>query len=79
LFESDRFSQDESDPGHQASVQHTLTQLTEKNTEILNLRFFAEMSLDEISTTLELSLSATKMRLYRAMDAFKKKHSIENT
>jgi RNA polymerase sigma-70 factor (ECF subfamily) len=36
--------------------------------EIIWLRFFQGLSLDEIATTLEITLSAAKMRLYRALD-----------
>lgn len=39
--------------------------------EILILRYVEELSVDEISTTLELGKSATKMRLMRAREFFK--------
>ena len=38
--------------------------------EVLGLRFFGEASLDEIARTLGISLSAAKMRLYRALALF---------
>ena len=39
--------------------------------EILRLRFFEDRSLNEIAASLNISLSATKMRLYRALDQFR--------
>jgi RNA polymerase sigma-70 factor (ECF subfamily) len=45
-----------------------LKELSPSDREILTLRFVADMSLLEISETTELSLSATKMRLYRAIE-----------
>lgn len=52
-------------------VQKALSRLREDDREIIVLRFFSELSLDEIAEVLNLKLSATKMRLYRAMDRFK--------
>ena len=43
-----------------------LKALSTKNSEILHLRYFADLSLAEIARSLDLTLSATKMRLYRA-------------
>jgi len=45
-----------------------LKELSPSDREILTLRFVADMSLLEISETTELSLSVTKMRLYRAVE-----------
>ncbi|MFT5483763.1 MAG: RNA polymerase sigma-70 factor (ECF subfamily) [Halieaceae bacterium] len=39
--------------------------------EVLRLRFYGDLSLEGISTVMNTSLSATKMRLYRALDQFK--------
>jgi RNA polymerase sigma-70 factor (ECF subfamily) len=36
--------------------------------QVLHLRFFEDQSLEEIARTLEVSLSAAKMRLYRALE-----------
>ena len=58
-------------------VVTTLQHLTQKNQEILQLRFYSELSLDEMATSLSLSLSATKMRLYRAIGAFKSMYARE--
>ena len=41
-----------------------------KAREVLGLRFYRESSLDEIARTLGISLSAAKMRLYRALEQF---------
>lgn len=53
-------------------VQTTLGKMKNRESEILNLRFMGELSLEEIATTLGAKLSATKMRFYRAMEQFKK-------
>lgn len=45
-----------------------LQELPDTDREILTLRFVADLSLAEISEATQLSLSATKMRLYRAID-----------
>ena len=42
--------------------------LSPTDREILTLRFVADLNLQEIAETTDLSLSATKMRLYRAID-----------
>jgi len=51
-------------------VNKTLKQLPPKAREVLGLRFFRDASFDEIARTLGISLSAAKMRLYRALDLF---------
>jgi RNA polymerase sigma factor, sigma-70 family len=53
-------------------VQKTLGEMREAESEILNLRFMGELSLEDIANTLGSKLSATKMRFYRAMEQFKK-------
>ncbi|MEM1294467.1 MAG: sigma-70 family RNA polymerase sigma factor [Verrucomicrobiota bacterium] len=53
-------------------VPTALSKMGEKERQILRLRFVSDLSLNEISDFLELGLSATKMRLYRAMDEFKR-------
>lgn len=45
-----------------------LKHLSPTDREVLTLRFVADLSLQEIAEMTELSLSATKMRLYRAID-----------
>ena len=37
---------------------------------VLYLRFFQDLSLEQIAGALDVSLSAAKMRLYRAQDRF---------
>ncbi len=77
MLESDRVVSVAVDLENDTSVQITLNALAKKNREILQLRFFCELSLEEIASCLGISLSATKMRLYRAMDSFKTIHGIE--
>lgn len=52
-------------------VQKTLSHMRSKESNILNLRFMGDLSLEEIANTLDTKLSATKMRFYRAMEQFK--------
>jgi len=42
--------------------------------EILHLRFFEDRSLNEIAASLNINLSAAKMRLYRALDQFRARY-----
>lgn len=51
-------------------IVKTFSVLGHVDREIIAFRFIAELSLEEISETLSLSLSATKMRLYRAVERF---------
>ncbi len=53
-------------------VQDTLSLLPDAVRDILHLRFNAEMPITSISERLGISLSATKMRLYRAQEMFEK-------
>lgn len=50
-------------------VQQALATLPQEHREVLELRFFSELPIAEIGTLLGISLSAAKMRLYRATDA----------
>lgn len=59
-----------------AQVHTTLQRLSDKYRVILELRFFEGFSLAQMASALNLSLSAAKMRLYRAMDAFRQKHAL---
>lgn len=52
-------------------IQKTLSNMQSKESNILNLRFMGDLSLEEIANTLGTKLSATKMRFYRAMEQFK--------
>lgn len=49
-------------------VRHALSRLPDNARQVLNLRFYAEYSLEEIANTLHVSLSAAKARLYRALE-----------
>ena len=49
-----------------------LQELSPADREILTLRFVADFSLAEIADTTDLGLSATKMRLYRAIERLEK-------
>jgi RNA polymerase sigma-70 factor (ECF subfamily) len=59
-----------SSPDKVRMVRETLERLPPRAREVLGLRFFGEASLSEISRTLGIGMSATKMRLYRALDLF---------
>lgn len=78
LVEADRYSEVAPEASEQtaARVHSTLERLTEKNRKILELRYFDELSIQQMAETLNLTQSATKMRLYRAMDVFKVKFKI---
>jgi len=59
------------EPDERQTVVNTiLTRLPEQERDILVLRFYMDLSLQDISLTLGVGLSATKMRLYRALDKF---------
>lgn len=51
-----------------------LESVSPQSREVLQLRFFEDRSLDEIAGSLNISLSAAKMRLYRALDQFKARY-----
>lgn len=46
--------------------------LNEQEKKIVSLRFVSELSLPEIAVVMEMKLSATKMRFYRALKKLKK-------
>ena len=75
LVEADRYSDSVQDDSEHTTerVQSTLKRLTENSREILMLRYFDELSINQMAEKLNLTQSATKMRLYRAMDLFKVK------
>ncbi|TFG65574.1 MAG: sigma-70 family RNA polymerase sigma factor [Gemmatimonadales bacterium] len=52
-------------------VQEILSRMAEPDREILGLRYAADLPIQDLADTLDLGLSATKMRLYRAQDRFK--------
>lgn len=53
-------------------IQHCLNQQTVNERDIITMRFNADLPIQEIADILDIKLSAAKMRLYRAMDIFKK-------
>ena len=53
------------------AVTTALQQISDTAREVLLLRFFQDCSLEEIAAALAISLSAAKMRLYRALDQFR--------
>jgi len=51
-------------------VSRIITELPKQERDVIVLRFYMDLSLQDISETLGLGLSATKMRLYRALEKF---------
>lgn len=51
-------------------VHRTLEGLSQPSRDVLMLRFFSGLSIEQMSRTLGIGLSATKMRLYRALEQF---------
>lgn len=58
------------DDGLIGQVRAVLAELPNPAREVLILRFYRELGLEEIATTLGIGLSAAKMRLYRAIGQF---------
>lgn len=52
-------------------VTRALDTLKPRDKEILILKFMSGLTIEEIAEVLDIGLSACKMRLYRALDAFK--------
>ena len=57
-----------------AQVNLTLDNMSAKTKQVLKMRYYLELSLEEIAHNLGIGLSAAKMRLYRAQDDFKQHH-----
>lgn len=51
-------------------VNRVMTRIPRREREVLMLRYYVDLPLQEMADYLGLGLSATKMRLYRALDAF---------
>jgi RNA polymerase sigma-70 factor (ECF subfamily) len=51
-------------------VRRSLANLPDPARDVLTLRFYGDLSLQEIAVTLDIGLSAAKMRFYRAMSQF---------
>lgn len=61
-----------------ARVNEALRKLKPSDREVVVLKFMSGMTIQEIAEVLDLGLSATKMRLYRALDDFKEAyHRVE--
>ncbi|GIW42632.1 MAG: RNA polymerase sigma factor [Candidatus Binatia bacterium] len=60
-------------PEH-GEVFRAFSLLSPEDRTILSLRFVSELSLEEIAGSLEISLSAAKMRLYRALERFRERY-----
>jgi RNA polymerase sigma-70 factor (ECF subfamily) len=58
----------------QSEVRDTLRELPKPAQDILQLRFDLDLSLNDISRLLGVSLSASKMRLYRALEQFESRY-----
>ena len=54
-----------------AQVNRVLNEMPANTGHILKMRYYMELSLEEIARILGIGLSAAKMRLYRAQDSFK--------
>lgn len=52
------------------AVGEVLSKLQAQDRDIIMLRYYMDLSLHEVSATLGIGLSATKMRLYRALNKF---------
>ena len=52
-------------------VHLALEELRDEDREVITLRFISDLSLEQMADLLGLKLSATKMRLYRAMERFR--------
>ncbi len=59
------------DDGLIAAVRDTLHELPRGASDVLVLRFYNELSIEDIAATLGIGLSAAKMRLYRSIAQFK--------
>lgn len=53
-------------------IESILSRLNKDDREMLVMRYIAELQFDEIAKVCDLSLSATKMRIYRATETLKK-------
>lgn len=59
-------------------VDTILSTLNKQDKEVLVMRYIAELQFDEIAEVCDISLSAAKMRVYRATEALKKKMATES-
>jgi len=59
-------------------IDTILSTLNKQDKEILVMRYMAELQFDEIAEVCDISLSAAKMRVYRATEALKKKMAAQD-
>ncbi len=59
------------DTGLIDTVRETLDELPHGASDVLLLRFYSDLSIEDIATTLGIGLSAAKMRLYRSIALFR--------
>ena len=58
------------DTENNAIVNLALTKLPVQERDVIMLRYYMDLSLQDVSLTLGIGLSASKMRLYRALEKF---------
>ncbi len=68
IHEDSRLPGSDDSTGRQEAMQQALSKLPDDARDVLTLRFYKDFSIEDIAITLDLGLSATKMRLYRALD-----------
>ena len=65
------------DAAEQVAVRALVDALKPEFRTVLVLRFWEELSYDEIAAVLDISLPGVKMRLHRAKEAFRKQYETE--
>lgn len=63
---------DEIDIDQKIDIGQTLIKLNQKETEILVLKYYADLTLKQIADLLSINLSNTKVRLHRTKEKFRK-------
>ncbi len=58
-----------------AVVQEAIAKLKDSDREVIVMKFMSGLTIQEIADVLGIGLSAAKMRLYRALDAFKESYT----
>lgn len=67
---SGNFNEDQLDS--KSDIKNLLKNLKKPETEILILKYYADLTLQQISEVLGINLSNTKVRLHRARESFRK-------
>lgn len=60
------------------TIGQVLRSLPEVAREVIRLRFFEDQQLNDMAQKMDLNLSATKMRLYRALEQFKDQYQLQS-